>query len=83
MRVMMKTIQTVPFHTIPKTFAPDESGSAPIAIPLHRIVGHEIRHYLNILTEGFARLRSQVSIEAQDGVVSGAGPGLTKVLPAI
>ncbi|MGB4099775.1 MAG: HAMP domain-containing sensor histidine kinase [bacterium] len=65
----MKTLQTIPFHTIPETFAPDETVSTPIAIPIHRIVGHEIRHYLNILTEGLSQLRSQVSIEDQDAVV--------------
>jgi signal transduction histidine kinase len=66
----MRMIQRIPIHTLPVTekvhfFPPGQS-----AIPIHRIVAHEVRNYLNVLTEGIACLRTLPSIEAHSSLDS-------------
>lgn len=64
----MRTIQTIQFHMLPATEKIQFFPTAPAAIPFHRIVAHEIRNYLSVLTEGIARLRTLPTIEAQSSI---------------
>jgi signal transduction histidine kinase len=58
---MMRTIQTIPLTVASEM---DITPPPQHLIPIHRIVAHEIRNYLTVLTEGIARLRTLPSIEA-------------------
>ena len=67
----MRAIQTIPYQFLPETLLPVPICSpAHATIPFHRIVAHEIRQYLNILTEGIADLRARATIEAYHSIES-------------
>ena len=66
----MRMIQRIPLHTLPVTEKVHFFSPVHSTIPIHRVVAHEIRNYLNVLTEGIARLRTLPSIEAHSSLES-------------
>lgn len=82
----MRTIQAIPF-TMLHEIDQDVESSCPAlsAIPIHRIVAHEVRNYLTILVEGIANLRARAPIDALSSITSleRASQQITHLIPLL